>query len=99
MLAVIKRHGIDHVLTLPHQAFNRRIGAFAGAHVTPDGAVIDADVWQARAGTWLPTEADHRYIQSLMRPVREPGRFASWIAPPARGINNQPADFAYVTFV
>ena len=30
--------------------------------------------------------------------VVEPGRFANWIAPPARGINNQPADFAYVRF-
>ena len=25
-----------------------------------------------------------------------PGRYASWIAPPARGINNQTGDFEYV---
>ena len=25
-------------------------------------------------------------------------KFANWIAPPARGINNQPVDFAYVRF-
>jgi benzoyl-CoA 2,3-epoxidase subunit B len=28
----------------------------------------------------------------------QPGRFAHWIAPPARGINGQPADFEYVRF-
>ena len=30
--------------------------------------------------------------------VVEPGRFAGWIAPPVRGINNQPIDFQYVRF-
>jgi benzoyl-CoA 2,3-dioxygenase component B len=31
-----------------------------------------------------------------MRPVVEPGRYAGWIAPPARGINGQPLEFEYV---
>jgi benzoyl-CoA 2,3-dioxygenase component B len=31
-----------------------------------------------------------------MAPVVELGKFASWIAPPARGINGQPIDFEYV---
>jgi len=30
--------------------------------------------------------------------VKGVDKFASWIAPPARGINNQPADFEYVRF-
>jgi len=30
--------------------------------------------------------------------VIEPGKFANWIAPPIRGINNQPATFEYVRF-
>jgi benzoyl-CoA 2,3-dioxygenase component B len=30
--------------------------------------------------------------------VVEPGRFANWIAPPPRGVNNQPLDFSYVRF-
>jgi len=30
--------------------------------------------------------------------VTEPGKMANWIAPPARGINNQPVDFEYVRF-
>jgi len=28
----------------------------------------------------------------------EPGKFANWIAPPARGVNNQPLNFEYVRF-
>jgi len=31
-----------------------------------------------------------------MRPVTERGRFANWIAPPARGVNGRPIDFEYV---
>jgi len=30
--------------------------------------------------------------------VVEPCRFANWISPPARGINNQALDFEYVRF-
>jgi benzoyl-CoA 2,3-dioxygenase component B len=28
--------------------------------------------------------------------VKEPGQFAGWIAPPAKGLNGQPIDFEYV---
>ena len=92
----IRRAGIDYELTLPHRAFHRRIGTFAGIHVAPDGTPVDAQTWQANRHRWLPTAEDAAYIASLMRPETEPGRFASWIAPPARGINAQPADFEYV---
>ena len=36
------------------------------------------------------------FIGSLMKPRREPGQYASWIAPPRVGVNNQPGDFEYV---
>ena len=94
--AVLRERGIDAELTLPHRAFHRAIGAFADAHVTPGGAVVDEAEWRRREGEWLPTDADRAHVQSLMRPVSEPGRFASWIAPPARGIKRQPVDFEYV---
>ena len=92
----IRRAGIDRELTLPHRAFHRRIGAFAGLHVTPDGQVVDAETWNAKWHRWLPTPEDAAYVATLMRPETEPGRYASWIAPPARGINNQGVDFPYV---
>jgi benzoyl-CoA 2,3-dioxygenase component B len=36
------------------------------------------------------------YVRSLMIPVHEPGRMASWIAPPATGIHQKPVDYDYV---
>lgn len=93
---VIKSHGIDVELTLPHRGFHRRIGVFADAKVSPDGRVISEAEWDARHRDWLPNEHDQEFIASLMAPVTEPGRFAGWIAPPARGINGQPVDFEYV---
>ena len=50
----------------------------------------------ARRDEWLPTEADEAFVGSLMHSVIERGKFANWIAPPARGINGQPIDFEYV---
>ena len=32
----------------------------------------------------------------MTKPVIEPGKFANWIAPPARGVNSQPVEFEYV---
>ncbi|MEC9346131.1 MAG: benzoyl-CoA 2,3-epoxidase subunit BoxB [Pseudomonadota bacterium] len=92
----IEKAGVDFRLTLPHRAFHRAIGQFGGMNVTPDGKVISAEEWAAKVGGWLPTDEDHAYVRSLMTAVREPGRFAGWIAPPRRGINNRPVDFEYV---
>lgn len=93
---LIKRHGIDFELTLPHRGFHRAIGAFVDVKVSPDGRVLSEAEWDAGRRHWLPTEEDDAYIQSLMQPVVEPGKFAGWIAPPSRGINGQPVDFEYV---
>jgi benzoyl-CoA 2,3-dioxygenase component B len=93
---VIREHGIDMVLKLPHRGFHRAIGVFADYRISPDGRVITQAEWDAKKTEWLPTEADGAYVASLMTPVVERGKFASWIAPPARGINGQPVDFEYV---
>src|SRR5205814_7010503 len=93
---VIKRHGIAVELKLPHRAFHRAIGAFADVRVSPDGRVVSQSEWDAHRNAWLPTPEDEAYIASRMKPVSEPGKFAGWIAPPARGINGQPVDFEYV---
>jgi benzoyl-CoA 2,3-dioxygenase component B len=44
----------------------------------------------------LPSAADGEFIASLMTAQTEPGKFASWIAPPKAGIDNKPGDFEYV---
>jgi benzoyl-CoA 2,3-dioxygenase component B len=94
--AIIRKYGIDAELRLPHRGFHRGIGVFAGIPVTPDGRIVSEDDWRRRVGEWLPTPDDEAFVASLMQPVTQPGRFASWIAPPARGINGQPVDYAYV---
>ncbi len=94
-----QKYGIDFRFKLPHIAFHRAIGHFSELNVTPDGKVVSAEAWKQGAPQWLPTEEDKAYVQSLMTaPVIDPGKFANWIAPPARGINNQPVEFEYVRF-
>lgn len=95
---VIARHGWEQRLSLPHRGFHRRIGAFAGIPVTPDGQIVAEAEWAREAPHWLPTEDDHAFVASLMQPVTAPGDMAGWIAPPSRGIDNQPLDFPYVRF-
>jgi benzoyl-CoA 2,3-dioxygenase component B len=93
---VIKQHGIDAELRLPHRAFHRAIGAFADVKVSPDGRVLSQAEWDAKHRAWLPTAEDQAFVGSLMQGVTEPGKFASWIAPPSRGINSKPIEFEYV---
>ncbi len=92
----IKEHGIDVELRLPHRGFHRAIGSFGEARISPDGRVITEAEWDARRREWLPTPEDAQFVATLMRPAVEPGRFAGWIAPPARGINGLPLDHEYV---
>ena len=93
---IMKRKNVDFEFRLPHEGFNRNIGVFANGSVDPQGNIISPDSWEAQMAEWLPTKADGEFIQSLMKPCYEPGRYASWIAPPKVGINNQAGDFEYV---
>ncbi|MBP6336358.1 MAG: benzoyl-CoA 2,3-epoxidase subunit BoxB [Vitreoscilla sp.] len=92
----IEKAGINFKITQPHKAFNRRIGEFAGHHVSPAGEVLSAEAFAARKGDWLPNDADMAFIHSLMKAQHAPGQYASWIAPPRMGINQQPVDYEYV---
>lgn len=95
---VLEKAGIERRLSLPHVGFNREVGLFAGHHVTPKGDVVGPDVWEAGKDRWLPSDADKVHVQSLMRPVYEPGKIAGWIAPPSNGINDKPFEYEYVHF-
>src|SRR5581483_9707551 len=95
---ILRKHGVDFELTLPHKAFNRKIGSLAGIKVSPDGRVIAPAQWDENVNRWLPTPDDRAFVASLMGRVVEPGKFAHWIAPPPAGINDQPIDFEYVRF-
>ncbi len=45
---VIEREGVAFRLTLPHVAFNRRIGEFSAIHADTDGLILTPQQWQAR---------------------------------------------------
>ncbi|MGX9352048.1 benzoyl-CoA 2,3-epoxidase subunit BoxB [Shimia sp. W99] len=93
---IIAKSGIEFELKLPHESFNRKIGVFAGHNFDPDGKVVSGAEYDAGLPKWLPTHADGDFIQSLMKPVTEPGKYAGWINPPKVGIDNKPGDFEYV---
>jgi benzoyl-CoA 2,3-dioxygenase component B len=95
---ILQRSGVDRRLELPHRAFHRRVGVFAGLSAIPSGDVVDAAEWERRRDQWLPSRADRELVASLMQPVHEPGRIAGWVAPPRAGINDRPVDYDYVRF-
>ena len=83
-------------LRLPHRRFHRSVGPCAGLFFDPDGKLISEAEFKAHEGEWLPTAEDRAFVKSLMHPVVEPGRMASWVAAPAKGINGMPVEFEYV---
>jgi benzoyl-CoA 2,3-dioxygenase component B len=93
---IIEKTGIDFALMLPHEGFHRKIGAYSGVPVSPEGRPISREEWERSRDAWLPSVADGDFIQSLMKPEWEQGRFARWIAPPKVGIDNKPGDYEYV---
>jgi benzoyl-CoA 2,3-epoxidase subunit B len=93
---ILESTGLPQRLYLPHIAFNRKVGAFAGIEVSPDGRALSTVDWSRRKGDWLPTDLDKTHVKSLMRPVHERGKIAAWIAPPRQGINGKPFDYEYV---
>ena len=95
--ALLERNGLSDRLYVPDRKFNREIGMFSGVHFDPAGHRLSSEDWARRKAEWLPTPADKAYLLSIMaEPVFERGRFANYIAPPAKGINQKPIDFEYV---
>lgn len=93
---ILDKEGIAFKLALPHVAFNRRIGEFKDIEATATGEVLDAPTWEKRRTEFLPSVEDGAYIESLMVPESEPGKYAGWIAAPKVSIDNKPGDFEFV---
>jgi benzoyl-CoA 2,3-dioxygenase component B len=95
---ILNKAGMEFRLTLPHERFHRAQGIWSNARYAPDGSLIDDATWEAKKYEWLPSPEDEIYVASLMKPCLEPGKIASWIAPPKKGVNHQSFDFEYVKF-
>jgi benzoyl-CoA 2,3-dioxygenase component B len=94
--ATLADTGIDFRLKLPSRRFRRTVGAYAGHSFDLDGNLIDDATFRAKQAEWMPSKDDYDFVGSLMVPVYEPGHYASWIAPPAKGVKGQPIDYPYV---
>ncbi len=93
----LREAGMDFALALPHRRFHRHIGLHSGHHYDPEGNLLTSGQWEARKDAWLPSAEDEAFVASLMtKPVYEPGKIASWVAPPTKGIHGQPFEFEYV---
>jgi benzoyl-CoA 2,3-dioxygenase component B len=93
---IINKAGFDFELKLPFKGFSRKVGTFSEDFISPEGEVMTEGEWNAKRLDWLCSDSDGDFIQSLMKPCTEPGKYAGWIATPRIGINNQPEDFEYV---
>jgi benzoyl-CoA 2,3-dioxygenase component B len=93
---LMEKAGHNTRLSLPSTRFRRNIGSWAGVPTDPAGRPISQAEFNARKGDWLPAESDAVFVRSLMQGVFERGKMAGWIAPPDRGINNNPVDYEYV---
>jgi benzoyl-CoA 2,3-dioxygenase component B len=94
---ICERYNSAVRFTLPHRRFNRKIGCYAsGRFHVETGELMDESSWNAVVDQWLPTAVDKAYVKSLMKPVYEKGQYASWIAAPAKGIDDKGVDFEYV---
>jgi benzoyl-CoA 2,3-epoxidase subunit B len=94
---ILDRYGFSDRLYVPDRKFNRHIGIYSGFKFDPTGHLITEEDWNRRKHEWLPTEGDREYLKSIMaHAVYEPGKFANYIAPPAKGVNRLPVDFEYI---
>ncbi len=92
----LEKAGLDFRFTLPSRRFNRNIGIYTGHSFNPEGEPMSAEEFESRRSQWLPSAADKAFVDSLMKPVLEPGKIANWIAAPPKGINSRANDFEYV---
>jgi benzoyl-CoA 2,3-dioxygenase component B len=92
----IEQEGVHFELKLPSTRFHRRQGVYAQHHFDLDGNLISAEAFEYHRDEWLPAAGDQAWLESIMRPVHEPGKIANWIAPPRRGINGQAFEYEYV---
>jgi len=93
----LAKNGVQGLtLALPHRRFHRGVGPYATAKFDPRGQMISEAEFEAHKDEWLINDADREYVKSVMHGVFERGKMASFIAPPAKGINGMPVDYEYV---
>jgi benzoyl-CoA 2,3-dioxygenase component B len=95
---IIHKAGVAFELSVPHKAFNRKIGPLAALKFAPDGRIVTEAQWSAQQRDWLATDEDREFVASLMGRIAAAGAYANWISPPTLAINKRPPDFEFVRF-
>jgi benzoyl-CoA 2,3-epoxidase subunit B len=93
---VLEEAGLETRMTLPNRRFHRHQGEYSEGFFNYRGALVDEQAFRSKEADWFLSSEDYAYLESIMVPCTEPGKFASWIAPPRKGINRQAGDFEYV---
>ena len=93
---MIQKSGFDFTLSLPSSRFRRNIGIWSEMNFDINGKIITKAKYKNNIFSWIPSETDKDFINSLMVQVTEPGKTASWISPPSRGINSLEINYKYV---
>ncbi|MBL4846199.1 MAG: benzoyl-CoA 2,3-epoxidase subunit BoxB [Planctomycetes bacterium] len=96
---IFEKAGMSERMSLPSDKFNRIQGLYANMPFDLAGELLTQSEFEKKRDEWLPTQADLDYVQSLMVCCYELGEYASWIAPPRKGINGREEKFEYVKFV
>ena len=92
----LAEEGVSEQLYLPSTRFHRHVGEYAQYNFDIQGNLISAEEFQKHKDEWLPSMEDREFVRQVMHPVTEPGKIASWIAPPAAGVKGKPFEFEYV---
>ncbi|MEM9193636.1 MAG: benzoyl-CoA 2,3-epoxidase subunit BoxB [Myxococcota bacterium] len=85
-------------LSIPSRRFNRSLGLYADQAFDREGDPISREAFEKKAAVWLPTPEDRAYVRSVMVQELRPGKFAPWIAPPKKGVQDKSVDYEYVKF-
>ena len=94
---LIKKYGYEEFsLKLPSTKFRRNIGTWANMFFNPNGDLLNQENYNSLFSSWLPSENDKKFINSLMVQELDPSKTAGWINKPKRGINNQDIEYSYV---
>jgi benzoyl-CoA 2,3-dioxygenase component B len=93
---MIEKSGFNFFLKLPSPRFKRNIGMWSEMYFDTKGNIISKEKYKNNKFSWIPSQSDKDFIKSLMVQVTEPGKTASWISSPSRGINNLDINYEYV---
>ena len=72
------------IVKLPSIRFRRNIGIWANLTFNTNGNLLPVDTYNRLLSSWLPSETDKNFINSLMVQELNPGKTASWITKPKK---------------